>query len=67
VAEVEVESVAYVVCEALGLESGGYIFPYVTRWAEGSSDLVRDTAERAIGCAKEILAVLEVQEEALVH
>jgi len=59
VAEVEVESVAYVVCDALGLETGEYSFPYVTRWAEGSIDLVKETAERAIGCAKQILGGLE--------
>jgi antirestriction protein ArdC len=59
VAEVEVESVAFIVCDALGLDSGDYGFPYVTRWADGSSDLVKQTAERAIGCAKEILVALE--------
>jgi hypothetical protein len=59
VAEVEVESVAYIVCDALGLDSGDYSFPYVTRWAEGSSDLVKETAERTIGCAKQILEILE--------
>jgi DNA primase len=61
-AEVEVESVAFIVCDALGLDSGGYSFPYVTRWAEGSEELVRQTAERAIGCAKEILSCLELAE-----
>ena len=60
VAEVEVESVAYIVCDALGLDSGDYSFPYVTRWAEGSAELVRETAERAISCAKQILTALEV-------
>jgi hypothetical protein len=59
VAEVEVESVAYIVCDALGLDSGDYSFPYVTRWAEGSEELVKETAERVIGCAKKILASLE--------
>ncbi len=59
IAEVEVESVAFIVCDALGLDSGHYSFPYVTRWAEGSTDLVRDTAERAIGCAKQILEGVE--------
>jgi DNA primase len=59
VAEVEVESVAYIVCDALGLDSSDYSFPYVTRWAEGSSDLIKETAERVIGCAKHILAWLE--------
>lgn len=64
VAEVEVESVAYIVCDAIGLDSGDYSFAYVARWAEGSSDLVKLTAERAIGCAKEIVSCLEVAETA---
>lgn len=60
VAEVEVESVAFIVCDAIGLDAGHYSFAYVTRWAEGSTDIVKETAERAIGCAKEILAILDV-------
>jgi antirestriction protein ArdC len=64
VAEVEVESVAFIACDALGLDSGDYSFPYVTRWAEGSRELVKETAERAIGCAKEILKSLEVSSSA---
>lgn len=59
VAEVEVESVAYVVCNALGLESGDYSFPYVTRWAEGDAELVKETAQRVTECASEILRTLE--------
>ena len=59
VAEVEVDSVAYVVCDALGFDAGDYSFPYVTRWAEGSEEVVKHTAERAIGCAKVILDRLE--------
>ncbi len=59
-AEVEVESVAYVVCDALGLDTSDYSFAYVARWSEGSSELVSATAERVVGCAKEILVGLEV-------
>jgi antirestriction protein ArdC len=55
VAEVEVESVAYIVCDALGLDTGDYSFAYVARWADGFTELVKDTAERVVGCAKEIL------------
>jgi hypothetical protein len=58
-AEVEVESVAYIVCDAIGVDSGDYSFAYVTRWAEGSTDLLRASGERVIACAKEILAKLE--------
>lgn len=59
VAEVEVESVAYIVCDALGLDSGDYSFAYVARWSAGESDLIKDTAERVICCAKQILGALE--------
>jgi antirestriction protein ArdC len=60
VAEVEVESVAYIVCDAIGLDSGDYSFAYVARWSDGFAELVKDTAERVIGCAKQILEGLEV-------
>lgn len=54
---------AYIVCHASGIDSGEYSFPCVTRWAEGSDELVGQTAERAIGCAKQILTALEVAAE----
>lgn len=56
VAEVEVESVAFVVLDALGLNSGDYSFPYVTRWSAGEIELVKQTAERAVKCAAQILS-----------
>ena len=59
VAEVEVESVAYIVCDAIGLDSGDYSFAYVARWSDGATDLIKDTAERVIGCAKQILKGME--------
>lgn len=46
------ESVAFIVCDALGLDSGCYSFPYVARWADGSQELVKETAERLITYAK---------------
>jgi DNA primase len=54
VAEVEVESVAYIVCDAIALKLRRLQLPVRHRWAEGSSDLVKETAERVIGCAKHI-------------
>jgi hypothetical protein len=57
--EVEVESVAYIVCDALGLDTGDYSFAYVARWVDGSSGLVEEVAERAICCAKRILEGLD--------
>jgi hypothetical protein len=62
VAEVEVESVAYIACDALGLDTGDYSFAYVARWSDGTIELIKDTAERVVGCAKEILKRLEGDE-----
>jgi hypothetical protein len=62
VAEVEVESVAYIVCDAIGLNSGDYSFAYVARWSDGATGLIKDTAERVIGCSKQILEGLEASE-----
>ncbi len=45
------------------MDSGDYSFPYVTGWAEVSSDLVKETAERTIACAKRMLATLIVQSD----
>jgi hypothetical protein len=58
VVEVEAESVAYIVTAAAGLPAEGYSLPYVARWAAGDTALVRATAERAIKCARCILAAL---------
>lgn len=55
IAEVEVESVAFVVLDALGISSDSYSFPYVARWSGGDADLIKDGAERVIRCAKMIL------------
>ena len=53
------ESVAYIVCDAIGLDSGDYSFAYVARWADGSTDLLKETGEKVIACAKQILVNLE--------
>ena len=55
-AEVEVESVAFIVLDALGLSSDDYSFPYVARWSNGDIQLVKASAERVIACAKAIVA-----------
>ncbi|MHB2023411.1 MAG: ArdC-like ssDNA-binding domain-containing protein [Mycobacteriales bacterium] len=54
-AEVEAESVAYVVTAAAGLDSIGYTLPYVAGWAGGNCELVRRSAERVLGCSRAIL------------
>ena len=55
-AEVEAESVAYLVCAAHGLDSGEYTVPYVAGWADGDRELVQLTTTRVLATAREILA-----------
>jgi hypothetical protein len=55
VAEVEAESVAYVVCHAAGLASDDYSLPYVAVWSDGDPAMVRATAERVLGAAQRAL------------
>ena len=55
-AEVEAESVAYVVTAAHGLDSSDYTIPYVAGWSAGNHELVARTAERVLSTAKDVLA-----------
>ena len=57
--EVEAESVAYVVCDLLGVDAGSYSIPYVANWAGADVQLVQDTAHRVLGTARTIVAGLE--------
>lgn len=59
IAEVEVESVAFIVLDAVGLASDDYSFPYVARWASGDTEKVKAAAERVTECARRILAGAE--------
>jgi hypothetical protein len=54
-AEVEAESVAYVVSDAHGLDTSGYTLPYLAGWAGGDLALVAASAERVIATAHTIL------------
>ena len=54
-AEVEAESVAYLVCHSAGLASDDYSLPYVARWSGGDPARVRLTAERVIATSRRIL------------
>jgi DNA primase len=55
-AEVEAESVAYVVTAAHSLDSSDYTIPCVAGWSAGNAELVARTAERVLSTAKDILA-----------
>jgi hypothetical protein len=56
--ETEAESVAHIVCRALGLDTAAYSDAYVLGWAAGDMDLVRQCAETVLRVAKAILADL---------
>jgi antirestriction protein ArdC len=54
-AEVEAESVAYIVTAAHGLGAEDYSVPHVTGWAGGDVDMVTQAATRVLSCARTIL------------
>lgn len=54
-AEVEAESVAYLVAHAHGLDSNDYTVPYVAGWAGGATGVLLATAERVMSAADRIL------------
>ncbi|HUZ21717.1 MAG TPA: ArdC-like ssDNA-binding domain-containing protein [Acidimicrobiales bacterium] len=62
VAELEAESTAYVVCQALGIDTGDYSFGYVATWAGGGEPAVagiRASGERIQKSAASILRRIE--------
>jgi IrrE N-terminal-like domain len=54
-AEIEAESIAYIVCQTAGLTTAAYSFGYVAHWAGGDPVAIKDTAERVVSAAKGIL------------
>jgi hypothetical protein len=57
--EVEAESVAYLVCAHVGIDSATYTVPYVANWAAGNVELVQETAERVIEAARTVTEALD--------
>jgi hypothetical protein len=56
--ETEAESVAHIVCQALGLDTQAYSDAYVLGWADGDLDLVKACATTVLNVARTILADL---------
>lgn len=54
-AEVEAESVAYIVCTAAGMDTADYSFGYVTGWSNGDPDVVEATGHRVMHTAQAVL------------
>jgi hypothetical protein len=60
VAEVEAESVAYIVCQAAGMATTDYSLPYLARWSRGDVGLITATTARVLTTARTILAGLGI-------
>lgn len=68
--EIEAESIAYVVCQRYGIETGENSFGYIAMWSknktlpelQASLKVIRDTASDIIGRIDERLAELEREE-----
>jgi antirestriction protein ArdC len=62
VAELEAESVAYIVCQVHGFDTSGYSFGYVATWAGGGDQAIagiKASCERIQKCASTILQAFE--------
>ena len=57
--EVEAESVAFVVCDLLGVDSAEYSIPYVASWAVGDPERIQETAQSVLATARKIMTGIE--------
>ena len=57
-AECEAESTAFVVCGALGLDTGAYSAPYVNSWSEGKVEIIRSALDNITTAARTMLDAL---------
>ncbi|CAN5141244.1 hypothetical protein BH11ACT1_BH11ACT1_07700 [soil metagenome] len=53
-AEIEAESIAYIVTSAAGLESPGYSVPYIAAWAPDDATGIRQAAAQVLRTARQI-------------
>lgn len=57
--EVEAESVAFMLCASIGVDSSQYSVPYVASWSNGDPALLQATAERTLAAAATMIGALE--------
>jgi hypothetical protein len=57
-AEVEAESLAYILVTAAGMDTAAASFDYIGTWAKGDQELLRATANTVIRAARPLLAAL---------
>lgn len=56
ICEVAAESVAFVVCQAAGMDASHYSAPYLAHWAEGDPDTVPETVAAVVTTAAALIA-----------
>ena len=59
VREIEAESVAYVVCQALDFDTADYSLGYVGGWSGGDGDLIASVLERVASASARVLTWIE--------
>lgn len=59
IAELEAESVAFIVCDVLGIDSSVYTIGYLAGWSAGDSDKIRELGESVNKSSKKILELLD--------
>jgi hypothetical protein len=57
-AEVEAESVAYILVTAAGMDTAAASFDYIGTWAGGDTDLLRATADKVTHTVRPLLTAL---------
>jgi hypothetical protein len=57
--EVEAESVAYLLCATIGVDSARYSVPYLASWASGDPQLLHDTAQAVLAATGDLVHQLE--------
>jgi hypothetical protein len=65
-AELEAESTAYVICQALGLNTSDYSYGYIAGWAGGGEQAIagiKGSCERIQKAAASVLQSFEVEQE----
>lgn len=62
--EIEAESVAYIVCSYLGIDSAEYSFDYVCGWSMGDTKIVAKSMDTIKKTADKIIEVLQSEERA---
>lgn len=65
VPELEAESVSYIVCSLLGIDSSAYSFGYIEHWQGFKGNKTTDCKERITKTAREIIEQLEEYKTAL--